>query len=141
MYGTLSLKIFEFILSSGKWSVHIPVFDMQASDRCISRNTSYKITEFDDARPVAIRVLPFYLSNADYMPELAAHARSLRTHEIVANHDTLDSEIKFLHEAIDQYLTVSLEILYPCHHQTFMDYIEDTSHTECIPGAVQPACA
>jgi len=50
----------------------------------------------------AIDTLPFYLSRADYEPNLAIHAHSLLSRKIGSRED------KLLHEAIHLYLEVSL---------------------------------
>jgi len=57
---------------------------------------------------LAIRLLSFSLSKADYTPKLAEFAGSVRTHMFTVEDGALDSEIEFLHEAIDQYLKKAL---------------------------------
>jgi len=115
-------------------------FNIQTSDGCISKNRDDQNETEEGALELAIRLLPFYLSNADYMPELAARAYSMRTYKIVVKHGALDSEIKSLHQSIDLYLTVSLGFLYSRPGQTSTGYTEDTLHTECIPGAIRHIC-
>jgi len=91
MYGALSLRILKFILSSGT-----------PDDRS---ETEGQIRIEDESGELAIKLLPFSLTKADYMPELAELAGSVRTPRLTAEDGTLDSEIEFLHETIDQYLT------------------------------------
>ncbi|KAF8813225.1 hypothetical protein BYT27DRAFT_7063445, partial [Phlegmacium glaucopus] len=54
-----------------------------------------------------IHALPFYLSNADYTPELAGDANRLLKPVRHAKDDELHSALKVLHEAIELYLKVS----------------------------------
>jgi len=52
----------------------------------------------------AIKTLPFYLSRADYEPNLVIHAHSLLNQKIGKRKN---KRIRLLHEAIDLYLKVS----------------------------------
>ena len=63
----------------------------------------------DDTLKFAIETLPFYLSMADYEPDLAIHAHSLLSQKIGEGMDKLHGEIRLLHEAIDLYLKVSFK--------------------------------
>ena len=62
----------------------------------------------DDTLKFVIQTLPFYLSRADYEPNLAIHAYSLLSEAIGEGKDELHGEIRLLNEAIYQYLKVSL---------------------------------
>jgi hypothetical protein len=55
----------------------------------------------------AIETLPFYLSRADYEPNLAIHAHPLLSQKIGEGKDKRHVEIRLLHEATDLYLKVS----------------------------------
>ncbi|KAF8801514.1 hypothetical protein BYT27DRAFT_7114766, partial [Phlegmacium glaucopus] len=52
----------------------------------------------------AIDALPFYISNADYTPELARHANRLLNYKIGAKDEELHSALKVLYETIELYL-------------------------------------
>ena len=58
----------------------------------------------DDTLLFAVDTLPFYLSRADYEPNLA---HSLLSQKIREGEDDLPWKIRLLHEAIDLYLKVS----------------------------------
>ncbi|KAF8811008.1 hypothetical protein BYT27DRAFT_6470384 [Phlegmacium glaucopus] len=87
MYATQSGLIFKFIFDSRKLTY---IRDIQMTR--------------EKALIYAIDALPFYLSNADYTPELARHAIRLLSYEFGANDDELHSALKVLHEAIELYL-------------------------------------
>jgi len=61
----------------------------------------------NDMLDFAIDTLPFYLSRADYEPNLAIHAHSLLSQKIREGEDELLWKRRLLHEAIDLYLKVS----------------------------------
>ena len=63
----------------------------------------------DDTLEFAIHTLPFYLSRADYEPNLTMHAHSLLGQKIGEGRDKLHGDIRLLHEAINLYLKVSLK--------------------------------
>jgi len=62
----------------------------------------------DDTLKFVIQTLPFYLSRADYEPNLAIHAYSLLSKKIGEGKGELHEEIRLLHDAIYEYLKVSL---------------------------------
>ena len=60
----------------------------------------------DDTVEFAIETLPFFLSKADYEPNLALHAHSLLNQKVRVGKDKLHLKIRPLHEAIYLYLKV-----------------------------------
>ena len=63
--------------------------------------------DVDHTSEFAIETLPFYLSRADYEPNLAILAHSLLNQKIGEGKDKLLQKMRLLHEAIELYLNVS----------------------------------
>ena len=61
----------------------------------------------EGALEFAIETLPFYLSRADYNPNLAIYARSLLSQKIGERRNIPLQKIRLFHEAIHLYLKVS----------------------------------
>ncbi|KDR69450.1 hypothetical protein GALMADRAFT_255940 [Galerina marginata CBS 339.88] len=69
MYATLSMKIFEYVFDSERFRGITSI-----QEEC---NDGHEHNDDDDDVEFAIEVLPFYLSNADYTPDLAKIAERL----------------------------------------------------------------
>lgn len=87
-----------------------------------------------DTLKFATATLPFYLSNANYMPKLAIYARSLFNQRIGEKQDKLRSEIMLLHKTIDLYLEVTFDDFISLSR--FTGSTEDACYVEPIPRAV-----
>jgi hypothetical protein len=90
----------------------------------------------DETLEFVIQTLPFYLSRADYDPNLAIHAHSLLSRKVGEGKDKLHAEIRLLHKAIDLYLKVSFKRFISLFLSIF---IGSTDHTCCFkpsPAAV-----
>jgi hypothetical protein len=93
----------------------------------------------DDTLEFAIGTLPFYLSRADYDPNLAIHAHSLLSRKVGEGKDKLHAEIRLLHEAIDLYLKVSFKRFISLFLSIFMGSTDHTCCFEPNPAAVPDA--
>jgi hypothetical protein len=69
------------------------------------------VTPDDETLEFAIGTLPFYLSRADYEPNLAMHTHSLLSRKVEEGKDKLHAELRLLHEAINLYLKVSFKLI------------------------------
>jgi hypothetical protein len=89
-----------------------------------------------DTLKFATATLPFYLSNADYNPELAIYACSLLDQGIGEKQDKLHSEIMLLHETIGLYLKVNFDGFILVSLSRLTGPTEDPCYIEPIPRAV-----
>jgi hypothetical protein len=93
----------------------------------------------NDTLEFAIKTLPFYLSRADYEPNLVTRAHSLLSQKIGEGMDKLHLEIRLLHEAIDVYLKVSFESFISSFLSTLIGSTDHTCFVEPSPAAVPDA--